>query len=126
MSDVTDELADGLAEIFGDAGDTVTYTPAGGEAAEISAVIGEANLIEAAAGDAEQDVEMLPITIRTDATAGIERPAKGDTVLIDSETWVVDAVVSRQRAGGVARLSLVRSAVVHKGTPGHRAPLPRM
>jgi hypothetical protein len=100
--------------VFSLFGKPVIYTPAGGEAKEILAVIhfgplpGEASSITATKYAQEN---LARIVIRADAVLGIPSPARRDEVAITApsgaqETWLVDK--APEGDGAIWRLDLIR------------------
>jgi len=96
--------------------ESVTYTPSGGAAATLNAVLEPVFADRTDSGDARHDAASRSIIIRTDAVGGIPSPAVGDAVTVAAEGWVVDLVEWKGR--GLAMLRLVRQSRRRQGTPG--------
>lgn len=100
--------------IFSLFGKPIVYTPAGGQAKEIVAVVhfgevpGEARNLH---GTSSAQENLARIVVRADAVLGIPSPARRDEVAIlapsgAQEVWLVDRVVEGD--GAVWKLDLVR------------------
>jgi hypothetical protein len=104
-SEIETKLEACLPTIFAAAGTAVNYTPAGGSAKQVPALLEpmSEHLIE---GDERQRaVRRLIATIRRDAETGIAEPALTDQIEISGETFAVEGLL--ERTAGTARLALV-------------------
>ena len=121
---MTDILADDLTAIFSVSGEDVTYTPDGGEAKTIKAIVPPFMRSLEDVGDDQHEISDCEIMIRTDATAGIAAPAIGDSVTIAEVEWAVTEIISQMHQTGQARLRVERHERQYKGSPGHKIPKP--
>jgi len=99
-------------------GTTVTYTPKGGSASEITAI---PDLLDTDRDEDEHgsaDVQSINIDI---SLADVASPATGDTVAIDGVDYTVAAV--RDKAAGMATLECRRVDRVQHARSGWRADL---
>jgi len=80
-------VADQLTDVMGE---TVSYTPAGGDATDITGMFSEDEDALDYGDDEKAAVRRGTLTIYADADNGIVSPAEGDAVSIRGETWYVD------------------------------------
>lgn len=94
---------------------SISYTPAGGSATPIVAVpvVPEGGEIDFD-GDRADAIERQTLAIPADAASGIATPDRGDTLVLDGETWGVDRVDSIV-PGVVAVLEIHRQQQVRQG-----------
>jgi len=118
MSEFDDHIKTAHAHIFTVYGDSVTYTPDGAEAKTITAVFTEEPQDTRELDDGPWLVRTATLFISTAASNGIESPARGDTVLINSETWTVGDV--NPEPGDAADLELILPVRKYVAGEGHR------
>ena len=110
-----------LFDQFGDAG-VVSYTPAGGVAVELTAVVGPEKTEEMESDTGGRDVRVTrTLLVRTDPDSdqgGVAQPATNDSVTISSVEWAVESIIFR--TDNLARLQLVRLGVVELSRANYR------
>ena len=88
--------------------ETVTYTPAGGEAVEICAIVGPVDTETEPDTCGKASLSRCDITIRTDSGSGIPSPAVYDRVTIGGIDYQVVAI--RGKSHGKVDLALIGGA----------------
>lgn len=97
-----------LFEQHADSG-RVTYTPKGGNAVSLSAIVGGDRTAEEAGHDGPRRIRRRPVTITTDSDGeygGVANPEDNATVTVDSIEYSVESL--QPLAEGYLRLQLVR------------------
>ena len=124
MSRLDDEFAAGgvsaLMDVLGDAG-RLTYTPAGGDAVSLTAIIGPEQTEEDSDLDGRTNRAVREVTITTDPDCdygGVAGPATNATVTIDDVEWAVEEILSQD--ANLVTLLLVRETRVERGRPDYR------
>jgi len=110
-----------LPSLLDTLGDSITYTPAGGDDVSLTAVVGQEERGELEVEHGRRLRREREVTIATDPDGpygGVAAPALNDTVTIDSESWAVESISSK--ADGVATLLVVRFGDVERSQEGYR------
>jgi hypothetical protein len=75
--------------LFDTQSETVTYTPAGGTAVSLSAIVERTNTDEESIVDGQGVVSTAVVKFRNDVTFGITTASRKDTVTIGSDVYYV-------------------------------------
>lgn len=115
---IVDDVKD-VYLVTDDFAETITYTPDGGAAKSIKAIVDRNEDVEPnPALDGLRRVRRYEILISTNATDGIATVTDQDTVAIDGLTFIVEG--RPKRVGGMQKLSLVEHSVVEKSHQEYR------
>ncbi len=113
------EIQGDVSEFLSEAGETVTYTPAGGSPVSIMAVVDR--MEEADEGHPEKGEvhsKDAVVEIALDAVNGVASPVNGDAVTIDRLNYTVVGIRSRDAAFGILDCHYEADSLRHRG--GHR------
>lgn len=83
-----------LMEHFSDSG-RVTYTPPGGSAVAVSAIVGNETAEDSRESDGLRRVRRRKLTISRDPSGdfgGVAAPVQTGTVAIDGEVWAIESI----------------------------------
>lgn len=109
-SDFSTAARPGLLAHFGQ---SATYTPKGGSASSITAMLELLDEEEDSDGQASNESARLTVS-----TADVSDPDKGDVVSIDGRSWTVSRIESI--IGGLATLIVLRPVATSRARPGYR------
>lgn len=101
-------------------GDTVSYTPTGGAAGDITAVLSPFFRDEADGEDGLEQPEKRQITVQISEVA---TPLIHDKVTINAVDWDVSAILEQDE--NLARLELTKGVTQEHSGPGYRRSAPR-
>ena len=117
----TDFAAGALAGLMETHGDSVTYTPATGDAVALTAILGPEMTEESPTLDGRELRITRNCTIGRDPDAdagGVADPATNASVTVGTTTYAVEAIDEQDAAS--ATLRLVRRPAVEKTRPNYR------
>ena len=97
----------------------ITYSPDGGDAKTISAIVQREEIDREAQHDGTQIIHRATAHIATDATAGVASPSLDDTVTLDSATWGIERI-EPANADGMVTIHLMRREGVEVSRERHR------
>ena len=124
MSRLDNDFATGgvsaLMDGLGSAGRLV-YTPAGGDAVSLTAMIGAESTEEGSDLEGRTNRAVCEVIISTDPDCdygGVASPATNATVTLDGVEWAIDDILAQD--ANLATLRLVRETRVERGRPDYR------
>jgi len=112
-------MAAANAKILTEFGETVTYTPKGGEGQSITATLSPPNTDIQDDDMGEAEIRFRTITV---PLADVAAPAIGDTITAGGEMWVVTAI--NNISSGVAELQCRNSDELSRRHETHKNKLP--
>ncbi len=102
----------------------VTWTPKGGSAAAVSAIVGQETHTEDTGATGRRRVMRRRLTIATDPAGdygGVAAPALNATVTVDGVTYAVESI--QPRAGDYFDATVARSEAMEVSRGNYRQPL---
>lgn len=102
-------------------GETVTYTPAGGENVELTAIVGPEETEETEDLEGITQRRVRQVTIATDPDGdwgGVAAPGTNDSLTIGGVEYAVEAIEAQ--SASLTQMRLVRRGVAEKARMGYR------
>jgi len=122
MSRFDADFAVAMADVFFQHGESITYTPAGGDPVALTGCVERERSEEDPATDGRHQRRVRAVKVLSDADdadyGGVAEPSERATVTIDSVEYSVESISTVSTAAW--RLGLVRIGSVERSRPGYR------